>query len=231
MSNNRSKPAIRRVVEADGCHSFRVGPSVNKKVGRWQEFFLPRSPKMASSRPILRLSMKFPQHRALVLLLSACVALAGVSQADATQGYVATGLNHSLAIKPDGTLWTWGYNNFGQLGIGITVDQWFPAQVSDLSGVVAAGGGMYHSVAAKADGTVWAWGYNYYGQLGDGTTTQRLVPVQVLTGAVAIAAGDNHSLALLSTGLVMGWGYNANGQVGDGTQLQRNVPTQVSTIS
>jgi len=75
-------------------------------------------------------------------------------------GSVVSSLNHTLAIKRDGTLWAWGSNDRGQLGVGSTVDQWFPAQVGGLSDVAAAAGGIYHSVAAKADGTVWAWGYD-----------------------------------------------------------------------
>lgn len=107
-------------------------------------------------------------------------------------GQIVAGLNHSLALGEDGTLWSWGQNNYGQLGIGSTADQWFPGLVSGLSNVAVAAGGIYHSVAAKADGTVWAWGYNAYGQVGDGTMTQRLTPVQVsgLSGVVAVAAGD-----------------------------------------
>src|SRR5207244_8583684 len=121
--------------------------------------------------------------RALVFL-SAWLAY-GAPQADATQSVVA-GLNHSLAVKSDGTLWSWGYNYYGKLGIGSTVDQWFPAQVSGLTNVVSAAGGWYHSLAIKADGTVWAWGYNTYGQLGDGTTTQRnsRVKLSALTNVI-----------------------------------------------
>ncbi len=148
--------------------------------------------------------MKFPQHRALFVLLSACLAFAGASQLNATQSYVVSGLNHSLALKPDGTLWSWGYNNYGQLGNGGTGEQWSPGQVVGISNVVAAAGGTSHSLAVKADGTVWAWGYNAYGQLGDGTTTQRNTPVQVsgLTNVVGVAAGWGHSVALKSDGTV-----------------------------
>ena len=134
--------------------------------------------------------MKFPRVLYLFVLLFACL-YADISRADAVQRRMAAGLNHSLTLKEDGTLWSWGYNYYGQLGIGSTVDQWFPAQVSTLSNVVAAAGGTYHSVAAKTDGTVWAWGYNGNGQVGDGTTTHRSSPVAItaLTGVVAVAAG------------------------------------------
>src|ERR1043166_9501522 len=142
--------------------------------------------------------MTFARHAYFLGLLSLGLAYSGVSEADATQS-VAAGLNHSLAIKPDGTLWSWGYNNSGQLGIGSTVDQWFPAQVSSMSNVVGAAGGWYHSLAVKSDGTVWAWGYNNFGQLGDGTTTERHTPVQVsgLTNVIALKSNPNGSLALV----------------------------------
>jgi alpha-tubulin suppressor-like RCC1 family protein len=136
-------------------------------------------------------------------------------------GYVVSGVNHSLAIKPDGTLWSWGYNNYGQLGNGGTGEQWSPGQVIGISNVVAAAGGTSHSLATKADGTVWAWGKNSNGQLGDGTTTQRLTPGQVsgLTNVVRIAAGELHSVALKSDGTVWAWGHNGYGSLEMGRRL------------
>src|SRR5205823_1207953 len=44
-------------------------------------------------------------------------------------GYVVSGVSHSLALKPDGTLWSWGYNNYGQLGNGGTGEQGVAGQV------------------------------------------------------------------------------------------------------
>jgi alpha-tubulin suppressor-like RCC1 family protein len=85
---------------------------------------------------------------------------------------IATGAEHGLALKDDGTVWAWGYNFFGQLGNGTTTDSSSkPVQVSELDGieVIAAGGSF--SLALKDDGTVWAWGNNWFGQLGDGTST------------------------------------------------------------
>jgi alpha-tubulin suppressor-like RCC1 family protein len=155
---------------------------------------------------------------------------------------IAGGLYHSVALKSDGTVWTWGYNYYGQLGNGNTTDQHTPVQVgtsgSWLTGVVAIAASPYHSLAVKGDGTVWAWGYNYYGQLGDGTSgNQRTLPVQVgttgnwLTGVVAVAAGTDHSLALKSDTTLVAWGYNNNGQLGDGTNTQRLTPVAVSNLS
>ena len=87
---------------------------------------------------------------------------------------IAGGDFHTVALKSDGTVWAWGYNDEGQLGDGITTGRTTPVQVSSLSGVTAIAAGYRHTVALKSDGTVWAWGYNEYGQLGDGTRTDRI---------------------------------------------------------
>ncbi|MCK6695286.1 MAG: chromosome condensation regulator RCC1, partial [Thermoanaerobaculia bacterium] len=81
---------------------------------------------------------------------------------------VAAGGEHTLAIKNNGTLWAWGSNSLGKLGIGMQRDQYTPVQVGSDSNwaQVTAGGG--HSLAIKSDGTLWAWGSNYAGQLGIG---------------------------------------------------------------
>jgi alpha-tubulin suppressor-like RCC1 family protein len=123
---------------------------------------------------------------------------------------IATGDNFSLALKNDGTVWTWGQNSHGQLGDGTTIDRNTPVRVQNLSGVTAMDAGTDHSLALASDGTVWAWGENGIGELGDGTITERHTPVQVgvppLSKVVAIAAGQGHNLALKDDGTVWGPG-------------------------
>ncbi|MBY9084659.1 hypothetical protein KIH86_10500 [Paenibacillus sp. HN-1] len=140
------------------------------------------------------------------------------------------GSGHNLALKSDGTVWSWGTNSSGQLGNGTTTNTTVPAAISTLSGVTAIAAGSSHSLALKSDGSVWAWGYGGSGQLGDGSLTVRTTPVAVsgLTSEVtAIAGGNSHSLALKSDGSVWAWGYNGSGQLGDGTTVQRNIPVAV----
>jgi len=146
---------------------------------------------------------------------------------------IAAGLYHSITLKSDGTVWTWGDNQHGQLGDGTATDRTTPVQVQGLTGVVAIAGGSYHSLALKSDGTVWAWGSNSSGQLGNGTTTKSYTPMQVqgLTGVVAIAAGGKHSLALKSDGTVWAWGDNWYGQLGNGTTTNRFTPVQVQGLT
>ncbi|KFA91072.1 RCC1 repeat- and reductase domain-containing protein, partial [Archangium violaceum Cb vi76] len=71
---------------------------------------------------------------------------------------VAAGYGHSLAVRSDGTVWSWGYNSEGQLGDGTTNNRTTPVQVSGLSGVVSVAAGRFHALAVRSDGSVWAWG-------------------------------------------------------------------------
>ncbi len=148
---------------------------------------------------------------------------------------VAGGTSHAVAVKSDGTVWSWGYGVQGVLGR--TGDWYVPGQVTGLTDVVAVSAGYLHSIALKRDGTVWTWGANWYGQLGDGTTTPQSTPIQVpgLHGVVAIDAGDNFTLAIeddgTKSGPVWAWGLNDHGQLGDGTLLSRLSPVRVPGVS
>ncbi|WP_257449697.1 RCC1-like domain-containing protein [Archangium lipolyticum] len=146
---------------------------------------------------------------------------------------VAAGGAYSLALRQDGTVWSWGYNSNGQLGDGTLVNRSTPAQVSGLSGVVSVTAGNGFALALRDDGTVWSWGEGYSGQLGNGTTGQRSTPDQVpgLSRVVAVAAGYGYALALRDDGTVWSWGENFEGQLGDGTTTQRSTPAQVVGLS
>jgi len=155
---------------------------------------------------------------------------------------IAAGVFHSLAVKGDGTVWTWGADSSGQLGdgtVGSPDSSATPAQVPGLANVIAIAGGANHSLALKGDGTVWTWGNDTYGQLGDGTVGSpdfRATPAQVsgLTGITAIAASGTHSLALKNDETVWAWGSDEHGQLGDGTVGSpdlRATPAQVANLS
>jgi len=156
---------------------------------------------------------------------------------------------HSLALKSDGTVWSWGSNSSGQLGNGSTTDSPTPVEVvgpggaGNLTDVIAVAAQGQHSVALKRDCTgvteVWAWGDNAVGQLGDGSANASSTPVQVvdsggtggLTDVIAVAVGAQHSVALKADRTVWAWGANIFGQLGDGTNLERRIPVQVSGLS
>lgn len=139
-------------------------------------------------------------------VVNAPVQLAGL----AGMSSVSAGSYHTVSVKQDGTVWSWGYNANGRLGNGNTTQQPAPVQVNGLTNVAEVIAGDSHTLALKHDGTVWAWGYNFFGQLGAGAFdfTDRTTPVQVmgLTNVVAIAAGGKGSMALKADGTVWVWG-------------------------
>ncbi|MBI4947188.1 MAG: T9SS type A sorting domain-containing protein [Bacteroidetes bacterium] len=148
---------------------------------------------------------------------------------------VVAGNSHSMALKSDGTVWSWGNNGWGQLGDNTTTQRNTPVQVSGLTGIVAIAAGRWHSIALKNDGTVWTWGRNMNGELGDNTFTDRWTPVQVhnwnnigfFTNVVTIASGGDHVLALKNDGTVWAWGSDGNGQLGDNAVSSSRLPLQV----
>ncbi len=93
---------------------------------------------------------------------------------------VESGGGHLVALKQNGTVWTLGINDLGQLGDGTKTTRTEPVQVASLTNVVDIAASGTSSFAVLADGTAWSWGFNYGGRLGDGTTTDRLVPVRVM---------------------------------------------------
>ncbi|WP_347598636.1 hypothetical protein [Acrocarpospora sp. B8E8] len=137
---------------------------------------------------------------------------------------IDAGTAHALALKSDGTIWSWGDNYFGQLGIGSYGDfHPTPRRVPGMSAVTAAAAGEGHSLVLRSDGRIWAWGDNGAGQLGDHTNTRRPLPVLVPGpgGFTHVAAGASHSLALQWDGTVWSWGANWAGQLGTGDQTSR----------
>jgi alpha-tubulin suppressor-like RCC1 family protein len=137
---------------------------------------------------------------------------------------IAAGVDHSLFLKSDGSLWAMGGNSVddtnnpsGQLGDG-TYNSTNRPEMIVASNVIATAAGGYHSLFLKSDGSLWAMGYNYDGELGDGTYNNTNRPQMIVASNVtAIAAGLYHSLFIKSDGSLWGLGYNYFGQLGDGT--------------
>ncbi|RJQ56029.1 MAG: hypothetical protein C4521_01550, partial [Actinobacteria bacterium] len=143
----------------------------------------------------------------------------------------AAGYYHTLGLRSDGTLWSWGRNQYGQVGDGTLTNRLSPVQVAPGTQWDAAAGGVNHTLGIQRDGTLWAWGRNGYAQLGDGTRTDRLVPVRIGTdgGWRAIDGGYGHSVGRKSDGTVWTWGYSKYGQLGDGTTIDKLSPARLGT--
>ena len=121
---------------------------------------------------------------------------------------IGAGLLHSVALKKDGTVWAWGSNDYGQLGVD---DQDFatsPQQIPGLPKVDKIAVSEHHNLALDASGRVWAWGLNLSGQLGNNTNTNNFQPqlIDGLDNIVAIAAGYRFSLAVSQDGTLWAWG-------------------------
>ncbi len=133
---------------------------------------------------------------------------------------ISAGESHNMALRSDGTVWTWGWNYYGQLGNGTTNDAHTPIQVTAVSNVVAISGRAYHCLALESDGTVWSWGQNDWGQLGNGSSDANAhpFPAQVIgiTNPAAISAAYASSLVLMSNGTVQMWGTSETGELGQG---------------
>jgi alpha-tubulin suppressor-like RCC1 family protein len=159
---------------------------------------------------------------------------------------LALGDDHVCGVRKDGTLWCWGRNHHGQLGVDSVIDEYLPKQVGAATNYEQVDAGYYNSCAIRGDGTLWCWGNNVYGQLGVAPTNTdpncgscKRTPVQVGQDTdwqrVQIG-GDRMSGTPTRQGFVCGlrtdgtlwcWGSNLRGQLGDGSTSASTTPQQV----
>ena len=144
-----------------------------------------------------------------------------------------------IATKTDGTLWTWGEDEEGSLGLNQAGSTKYssPVQIPGTSWASAKTTG-YTSIATRTDGTLWMWGKNAHGQLGQGNTTKYSSPVQIpgtswgtsMSDIAQEAYGSNASCCVRKTdGTLWSWGYNDQGNLGHNDRTARNSPVQVGT--
>jgi len=124
-------------------------------------------------------------------------------------------------MKKDGSVWTWGANESGQLGDGSTNVRTTPIQVKGVRDISAVACGSAHTLALTKSGTAWSWG--------NGQTTPK--QIAELKEIIAIAAGNGHSLALKKDGRVWSWGASHRGQLGNGTTNDASAPVQVTGLT
>ena len=142
---------------------------------------------------------------------------------------VSTGGSYTAAIKTDGTLWTWGNNSSGQLGINNATSA-ICTPITTFAGGTnwkQVGCGYHHTSAIKTDGTLWVWGYNYYGTLGINNTTSKLTPVTTFAGRAnwkQVSCGGEHTAAIKTDGTLWTWGSNNFGEMGNVISIRRDTP-------
>jgi alpha-tubulin suppressor-like RCC1 family protein len=135
-------------------------------------------------------------------------------------------------------MWSWGNNNFGQLGTNNTTQYESPVQVGVLTTWSTVSGGGTSCFAIKTDGTMWSWGRNQAGQLGlgnSGSYTYRSSPVQIgaLTTWATVAAAQNGAgaLAIKTNGTIWSWGAGYSGQLGLGNTTNYSTPKQIGALT
>ena len=160
---------------------------------------------------------------------------------------IACGNAFSMAII-NGEVWSWGHNNYGQLGINSATNIiQYPQKVVSINGsesltnVADITAGQYHAVALLSSGEVRAWGRNNFGQLGinSNSVDSSNIPVEVisvtgtdnLSGITAIATGENYVLALTGDNNIISWGYNFYGQLGDGSTTGKIRPVEITSLT
>lgn len=172
--------------------------------------------------------------KAFVLLLAMLLFLPSFPMLPAngqTSGFVkiSAGSQHSLVLDSEGNVWSWGINQFGQVGDGTANVKPYRVKVKGLSDVKTIDAGDTSSVAVKNDGTVWVWGL-----ISSGITTEiGYLPIQVegLTKVENVSTGSVHTLALKEDGTVWSWGKNEAGQLGIGTTEHSLKPVQVDGLN
>jgi alpha-tubulin suppressor-like RCC1 family protein len=134
---------------------------------------------------------------------------------------VSCGIQHTAAIKTDGTLWTWGLGTFGRLGNNDTTNRSIPV-TTFLGGTnwKQVSGASNNTSAIKTDGTLWTWGRGSEGQLGTNDTTNRSTPVTTFLGGTnwkQVSGGNTHTVAIKTDGTLWTWGTGVSGQLGNTT--------------
>lgn len=126
--------------------------------------------------------------------------------------YLATGYWAAYAIKSNGTLWSWGYDLYGELGRNVTsntasIDI---KQIGSATWTMVSSSNDNFAVGLQTDGTIWAWGRNHLGQLGIGNTTNQKVPNQIGTDNdwAYIYSGNSFAMAVKTDGTLWAWGTN-----------------------
>ena len=181
--------------------------------------------------------LALPDAAEVTIVLSACATDTNVEHCLEEQRYtfvyepptwveVSAGANHSCGILDDGSLWCWGNNSSGELGVGDSDQRDVPTRVGDALWQRVAAGGQ-HTCGVQVDGSLWCWGYNSAGQVNSepGNATSYNAPERV--GAEAnwaqVAAGETHTCAINDANALFCWGLSIDGQLGPGSTSEGRV--------
>ena len=147
---------------------------------------------------------------------------------------ISSGFYYNAIIKNDGSVWTWGRNEYGQLGNGTTDDLDTPTKVNGLPAIKQVACGKDFMYALAENGDVYSWGRNTEGHLALGTvSTMETTPHKIpsLSNIKQISAGNGHGMALKTDGTAYAWGWGARGQLGSGSTNNQSSPVRCGTLT
>ena len=138
---------------------------------------------------------------------------------------------HMIASKTDGTLWAWGLNTTGQLGLNDKSQRSSPVQIGSLTDWGAdaqiSTGGPHLTTVIKTNGEMWAWGNNYNGMSGQNNKTDYSSPVQVPGTTWRYVNQYNSLIATKTDGTLWMWGTNSDGELGLNDRTEYSSPKQI----
>lgn len=165
-----------------------------------------------------------------------------VSSMDLRWSAVATeNGDHVIAVKENGTMWVWGNNGWGQLGLNDSVARSSPVQLGALTNwstsLEKVATGYQNSGAVKTDGTLWLWGQGTYGQLGRNSLVVAFSPIQVgsdTNWSAVGCSGQGSTFALKTNGTMWSWGENYQfnsfgGMLGHNDIVKKSSPVQIGS--
>lgn len=144
---------------------------------------------------------------------------------------VDEGSRHCIGLEENGSLFTWGTNDYGQLGNVVNFFNDYSAQTNTSIKFKSVSAGEFYSMAIDDSGAIWAWGFNAYGQHGSGVAAGSLSPIKIESDVkfVSISTGKNNTLAVDESGQLWSCGDNQYGFLGIGTCGIKFVPVQIQT--
>lgn len=146
--------------------------------------------------------------------------------------FIACGYYHSVVINEEGSVYSWGNNEHGQLGVGSLEDVRVPHKISSpLPPITNISCGAYHVIAVDNQSLLWCWGWNSLGQLGLDHKIDQLSPVSLENifkkNVISVSCGYSHSVVVIDDGSMWGWGYNENGELGMNDIDASAIPKQI----
>jgi len=139
---------------------------------------------------------------------------------------VSAGAYHTVALKENGSLWTWGDDTDGKLGInsptGSSNSSSIPIEIGSARNWILVSAGVGHTIALNEDGEIWTWGRDNW--------WNTRVPTRLSTPSVdwlTVSAGSSYTMAISTDGSLWTWGENMDGQLGLGDTTNRSTPTRI----